>query len=103
MAALQAGGCLEEVLRDRTPVALPAPKAPSADRPATTGSAALATPAQPRGSAARLTAAVLEHDERIAYSTAELLELQRAAAAAAFAANSAALLRAALPADLRSP
>ena len=64
------------------------------------GSATPATPARTRGRAGgeRLTAEVLQHDERLAYSRQELLELRQAAAAAAAAGQ----MRARLPADLIS-
>lgn len=98
-AALDAGGCLQEAVRDGTQLELSAPAAP-AEPGAPSGGIGSATPSQQRrGGAARLTAAVLEHDERLAYSTGELLGLQQSPAASAGAAR----LRAHLPQDLRTP
>ena len=100
-AALAAGGCLQEVVRDGVAVELPAPAAPGAAG-APGGSPASALPSQQQhrgGAAAQLSAAVLEHDERLAYSADELLGLQQSPAAAG---EAAAQLRAQLPADLRS-
>lgn len=113
-AALQAGSGLHEVLRDRVPVAIPLPagsKAAGTGTPAaktaggsrpSSGSGATNSPAGPRRSSTtgRLTAAILEHDERLAYSKDELLQL---GAAVPLAGAAAAQLRASLPSDLRSP
>lgn len=112
-AAQQAGGQLSEVLRDRTLVAVPPP---AGGRAASTGLAAAGpirpgsgttateSPAARRRSiaAGRLTAHVLEHDERLAYSREELLQLGTATQSGC-AAAAAAQLRASLPSDLRSP
>lgn len=100
-AALAAGGGLQEVVRDGVALQLPAPATPAVAG-ASGVSPASATPSQQRraGAAAPLSAAVLEHDERLAYSTDELLGLQQSPAAAG---EAAAQLRAQLPQDLCSP
>lgn len=108
-AAVQAGGELGEVLRDREPVAIPAgSKAGGTGTPAAapsrpgSGMSTAESPAVRRRSstAGRLTAQVLEHDERLAYSRDELLQLGAATGAPG---SAAAQLRASLPPDLRSP
>ena len=111
-AALQAGGRLQQVLRDRAPVELPpSSKAASASastagaRRASQGGGVAEPPASQRrtSGAGRLTAQVLACDERYAYSRAELLQLGAASQLGAKAAAAAAQLRPRLPADLRSP
>ncbi|KAI7844350.1 hypothetical protein COHA_002148 [Chlorella ohadii] len=108
-AAVQAGGELGEVLRDREPVAIPAGSkaggtgtpAAAPSRPGSGISTAESPAVRRRSSAAgRLTAQVLEHDERLAYSRDELLQLGAATGAPG---SAAAQLRASLPPDLRSP
>lgn len=127
-AAVQAGGCLAEVLLDGTALPLPLPskttagglrsRRPSSStggtppiglQPATAvaGSGA-ASPQKPPRSAPRggtvLPAHVLAHDERLVYSREELLGLARGQAAGRGASGAAEQqLRQLLPPDLRSP
>lgn len=106
-AARQTGGTLQEALLDEAAMQLPPPsrslaKAAGAGQAGSCPSSASTAPitsSQPRGgaTAGRLPAEVLQHDERIAYSRDELLELQAASGAGALQ------LRTSLPPDLLSP
>ena len=105
-AAAQAGGRLEWVERDGTAVPLPQPVAVPAGPQRSSSGADSTPPAAPRerprpaASAGVLPPAVLEFDERLAYSTEELLSLGEAGQRGSPAAQR---MRQLLPPDLRAP
>lgn len=103
-AAVQANGRLAEVVRDGASLPLP-PIGAAPDRAQPSPAGSRATARMPSASRPTLSAHELQHDERLSYSTEELLELSDAAALLSNPATAAAVrqLRARLPADLRSP